>query len=635
MRRMLMVFLAISMFAPTLMAQPEIQVSPDTLKFGHISLGGNQQRNITIYSVGDMALIIDSTYAPGPFYIEPVSGVSIDPGDSLVVATDFTPDTEIDYEAEFEIYNSAMDAYYALPVTAHGVPAYEPGEIIWSFQHIENVVCLAATEDYNGDGLPDVAAEGYDAGAQGDPLVCLSGSGNVQTETIWSVQPQGGPSNSGGYGDQCLAYVDDLNGDGYGDLLRGGAWGSRTVFAIDGISGGTIWSYDTYEHTPSGWVYSVAQTGDLNGDGVPEALACAGSDANRGYCFDGATGELIWQRNADDGVSSIISIGDVNDDGLDEAVMSSLDNGTHIYCVSGASEGNGTTLWIYNVGDNTYSLSPIGDINDDGYMDVIAGTWGSGVMALSGYSEDNAGSRIWQFPLMDYVMRVVSCPDLNDDGYEDVLVASWGNFALALSGVDGTELWRYVCGDDVWAIDFTGDINGDGVVEVIAGSFTNTVYLIDGTSGDLIWQTPVGAKAMTVRGISDVNGDGYADVIAGTQMLNGVGGQVFLISGWQPPVSIKDNNPHLPDEYMIASNYPNPFNSSTVIKFNLPAPEQYALSIYDVIGRLVDKFEGIGQAGSNVIKWDLAKNSEIVSGIYFYRITTPTRTASGKMTYLK
>jgi len=635
MRRLLMVFLAVLAAAGTVTAEPEIQVAPDPLKFGYISIGGVQQREIKIYNVGDMTLIIDSTHAPQPFFIEQLYGISIEPAESLIVETGFMPDEESDYAAEFEIYNNAMDAYYHLPVTAHGVRAFEPGEIIWSYQHIENVVCLAATEDYNGDGLPDVVAEGFDSGAQGDPLICFSGSGDDQSEIIWSVQPEGGPSNSGGYGDQCLAYIDDLNGDGFGDLLRGGAWGSRTVFAINGLSGETIWSYDTYEHTPSGWIYSVAQTGDLNGDGVPEALACAGSDANRGYCFDGATGGLIWQRAADDGVSSIISIGDVDDDGLDEAVMSSLDNGTHVYCVSGASQGNGTIIWIYNVGDNTYTLDPIGDLNDDGYLDVIAGTWGSGVMALSGYSESDDGLRLWRFPLMDYVMRVVSCPDLNDDGYDDVLVASWANFALAISGVDGSELWRYDCGDDVWAIDFTNDINGDGKVEVIAGSFTNNVYLIDGASGALVWQTPVGAKATTVRGIGDINGDGHADVIAGTQMLSGVGGEVFVLSGWQPAISIKDNAPDLPDNFMAATNYPNPFNSRTIIKFNLPANEQYALSIYDIIGRLVEKFEGIGQVGNNAIKWDLAKNTQAVSGIYFYRITTPTRTAQGKMTYLK
>jgi outer membrane protein assembly factor BamB len=231
------------------------------------------------------------------------------------------------------------------------------------------------------------------------------------------------------------------------------------------------------------------------------------------------------------------------------------------------------------------------------------------------------------------IMRVVACPDLDGDGYEDVLIASWGSYAEVVSGADGSSIWRTYCGNNVWAIDYTGDVNGDGLPEIIAGSFTNNVYLLNGANGSILWQTNVGAKPFSVRGIGDVNGDGYADVICGTQMLTS-GGEVFIISGGSAQVGIAENEPDIPEKIALAVNYPNPFNSSTIIQFNLPNAENYAISIYDIAGRLVDKLSGDGVIGRNTVEWQVGDKG-ISTGIYFYRIATNSRALTGKMTYLK
>jgi hypothetical protein len=235
-----------------------------------------------------------------------------------------------------------------------------------------------------------------------------------------------------------------------------------------------------------------------------------------------------------------------------------------------------------------------------------------------------------------YVMRVVACPDLDGDGLEDVLVASWSGYAIAISGADGTEIWSSNCGNNVWAIDYIEDVNDDGKVEVVAGSFARNVYLLDGASGQNLWQTDVGSRLLTVRGIDDINGDGYNDVIAGTELDDGEGGEVFVISGWgEEQVGIDNEKESLPDDIMIASNYPNPFNSSTVIKFNLAQAEDFTLSIYDIAGRLIKRIDGAGQTGINSVTLDLGGNTAISSGIYFYRVSSATQTTAGKMTYMK
>jgi len=620
-------------------ADPVLNITPNPIKYGYVSIGGSHQREIVLKNTGDETVIINSCDFAAPFHVESVSGLTIEPGDSAIIVTGFSPIIESTYDGHYVFhYNNQSHPEYDLFYNANSVRSFERGDVIWSYQHIEDVVCVGATDDYNSDGFPDVITEGYDNGVSGDPLVCISGSGVDQTRQIWSAHPTGGPSNSGGWGDKCLNANADLNGDGYADILRGTAWNGCTAFAIDGLTGETIWSYDTFVHPWSGWVYEAVPTGDLNGDGVPEVLAVAGSDANRCYCLDGATGALIWQYRGDDGMSSVVSPGDVNGDELADAVCASLDDGEHVYCISAEPDDSGLAviIWSYDINENTFSLGTISDINEDSYRDIIAGTWGGRVAALSGHSTNNNGTMLWEYPMADYVMRVAVCPDIDADGFEDILVASWGGQVLALSGDTGTEIWYSDCGNNVWAIDYINDVNGDGIIEVVAGSFTNHIYLIDGASGDQLWQRYVGAKPLTVRGIGDVNGDGYDDVIAGTQKANGIGGEVFLISGWgAEQTGIDTPFESLPDEIMVAANYPNPFNSCTIIKFNLAKAEKYSLSIYDISGRLVKRFDADGQPGANIIHWDLAGDKAIATGIYFYKIQTDSRSATGRMTYLK
>ena len=74
----------------------------------------------------------------------------------------------------------------------------------------------------------------------------------------------------------------------------------------------------------------------------------------------------------------------------------------------------------------------------------------------------------------------------------------------------------------------------------------------------------------------------------------------------------------LPDAYLLASNYPNPFNLSTRITYALPAAGPVRLVIYDALGRAVAMLaDGPKPAGRHTVTWD-ARNRP--SGTYFYRL---------------
>ncbi|MEW6654868.1 MAG: T9SS type A sorting domain-containing protein, partial [Bacteroidota bacterium] len=85
-------------------------------------------------------------------------------------------------------------------------------------------------------------------------------------------------------------------------------------------------------------------------------------------------------------------------------------------------------------------------------------------------------------------------------------------------------------------------------------------------------------------------------------------------------------------------NYPNPFNPSTVISYKLQAASRVTLKVYDVLGRevavLVDEFKN---AGNYKITFNVKTRHgvSLQSGVYFYRLTTPTNTITKKMLLIK
>lgn len=122
----------------------------------------------------------------------------------------------------------------------------------------------------------------------GDHLYLLSGGQGDPPPLLWSIRPQSGLSDGGGYGDACLETCPDLSGDGFPDVLLGTAWGNRSVHAVDGRTGALLWTFASYLQTSWGWVYDVSWIADRTGDGLPEVACALGSDANCGYLLSGA-----------------------------------------------------------------------------------------------------------------------------------------------------------------------------------------------------------------------------------------------------------------------------------------------------------------------------------------------------------
>lgn len=99
------------------------------------------------------------------------------------------------------------------------------------------------------------------------------------------------------------------------------------------------------------------------------------------------------------------------------------------------------------------------------------------------------------------------------------------------------------------------------------------------------------------------------------------------------PTDVKDEEADLPRRALLVSNYPNPFNSATNIRFNLPVEAHVEIKAYDVSGREVaDIADTKLPAGNHSINWS---PENLSSGIYFVRLKTDNTVSARKVVFLK
>jgi hypothetical protein len=95
-----------------------------------------------------------------------------------------------------------------------------------------------------------------------------------------------------------------------------------------------------------------------------------------------------------------------------------------------------------------------------------------------------------------------------------------------------------------------------------------------------------------------------------------------------------DRGLQIPERTTLLSNYPNPFNPTTTIRFNLSTAQSVSLEVYNLMGQKVAALvqSQAMQAGSHQISFDA---SNFPSGLYLYRLQAGNAIFTGKMTLMK
>ena len=216
---------------------------------------------------------------------------------------------------------------------------------------------------------------------------------------------------------------------------------------------------------------------------------------------------ILWSFETGGAVHSSPSLGDIDNDGKLEVVVGSWDN--KIYALNGE---NGSLLWSYTTGRWVYSSPSLGDIDNDGKLEVVVGSWDGKIYALNG--ED--GSLLWSYTTGDYVVSSPALGDIDNDGKLEVVVGSDDNKIYALNGENGSLLWSYTTGDYVSSSPSLGDIDNDGKLEVVVGSNDGKIYALNGEDGSLLWSYKTGDWGESSPSLGDIDNDRKLEVVVGS-----------------------------------------------------------------------------------------------------------------------
>lgn len=448
-----------------------------------------------------------------------------------------------------------MDKIYLYMGSPDGLP-WEPSDsIIEPFVESQFFGQHLVVTEINGDGYSDLVVRNYDIDTYSPAILVFYGTATGISHDIGST--------AGGWGKVLGLYsAGDVNGDGLGDIVTNeGDFDDEMSHLYLGSTDSLVESCWYFVTTVSAGSQSIYAAGDVNGDTYGDVLIYS----------DYAIHQLYPPAGTDVGSSILLFTGSA--DGLAD-FPAWWDASSYI---AGAGDAGD---------DFEYQVSSAGDVNGDGYDDFLVSNPWKDVIYNEGEVELYYGDRL-EYELIynenysyrgnastqKYGSSITNLGDINDDGYDDVIIGRpnytgiYSNqgkveiFQGTPTGLDLLPIWSYV-GSNAnatlgWTTCAPGDITGDGIADLLVYEEFRTAYptdygyvmLFKGT--DMGFETTpaqtwsgtfnLGYFGLSMKGVGDINADGINDFAVSEKGYDGGQtdeGRILLFYGASPLPSL-------------------------------------------------------------------------------------------------
>ena len=481
-----------------------------------------------------------------------------------------------------------------------------------------------AVVDLDGDGSMEIIFSAYDS--------------SLHAVDINGIELSGFPVNLG-YLVEATPSVGDIDNDGDLEVVIGSLDRNLYVVQHDG-------SAEAIYMAP-GFILAPASLYDLDGDGDLEIISVSYNDELAVMHHDG-TLLANFPMTLDDHMTDGAAIGDIDADGNVDIVVGTWGNQLHSINLDG-TEAAGFPVTLVDKVKSAPLLANL-DGSTDGSLEII---FGCNDNKLHVY--DATGNELWYISTSSQDIQAdPSITDMDGDGDLEIVV---GGLDRLIYAVDHTgtflEGWPVATGGAIYSSPALADINNDGLAEVFIGSNDRKLYglYLDGSN---IRGFPVENTA-NIQGsptVADLDGDSDLEVIVGSDdrlMVMDLPTNGETASYWSTHrgnlhrtgvlptlVPVIERN-ELPDQHTLYANYPNPFNPSTLIAFDIAVASYVKLEVLDIRGRVVEELISHQMTPGNYsVTWQAEpKGSPADAGIYFYRLSTQNGDLVRKMTLLK
>jgi outer membrane protein assembly factor BamB len=196
-------------------------------------------------------------------------------------------------------------------------------------------------------------------------------------------------------------------------------------------------------------------------------------------------------------------------------------------------------VWRYDLAAPSFGSSAVGDIDADGRLEIVFGTYFHDEHIYALNAED--GSLLWSFDTGGCNDASAAIADVDMDGSMEVVVpASSPCIVYCFDGATGAVEWSRNTGHCLDSPPAVADVDMDGKPEVIVGAFEGYIFCLAGEDGSVQWQKNVGTNSYieTCPTLVDVDNDSGLDVVVGqwqgdcrVYALDGVDGSQLWYSG--------------------------------------------------------------------------------------------------------